>query len=147
MQQQNIEIEAVSTPLGYVYGRDAVYVDRLDYELERRHVTLVGEFNGTLASKSESDDFVKYTLCFEGVYYFNAMELDLHGDYLPIGKTDIKSDWLEYRQSPLLERAKQKAKRELKELRHFILFTYDNVFEIACQNYTLELHVDEQNAE
>ncbi|MFD1888561.1 hypothetical protein [Paenibacillus wenxiniae] len=147
MQQQKSEIEAVNTPLGHLYGRDAIYVDKLDYELNHRQVTLTGEFNGGLASESESDDFVKYTLCFEGVYYFKATELDLHGDHLPTGKTDIKSDWLEYRQSPLLERAKQKGKRELKELRHFILFTYDDVFEIACQSYQLELHPNEHHAE
>jgi hypothetical protein len=147
LSEPTIEIEAVITPLGYLYGRDAIYVDKLDYKLGRGHVTLAGEFNGALASESESDDFVMYTLHFEGVYYFSKVELDLHGDQPPTGKTDIKSDWLEYRQSPLLERARQKGKQELKELRHFILFTYDDVFEIACQHYELQLHPNKSTAE
>lgn len=144
LSEQKSEIEEVITPLGYLYGRDAIYVDKLYYGLGRR-MTLAGEFNGALASKSESDDFVMYTLRFEGVFYFNMVELDLYSDQLPPGQSDIKSNWLEYRQSPLLERAQQN--QELKELRHFILFTYDDVFEIACQRYELELHPNKSNAE
>ncbi len=147
MDKHQYELGAVHTPLGYLYGRDAIYVDKVDYELNDRKVTLTGEFNGALGSESKSDDFIGYTLRFEGVYYFKATELDLHGDYLPTGPVDIKSDWLEYRQSALLEQAQKKGKASLKELRHFVLFTYDDVFEIGCRSYELELHPRKSSAE
>ncbi len=135
-------MDAVRTPLGYMYGRDAIYVDKLDYELERRTVTLTGEFNGALGSDAKSDDFIMYTLRLEGVYYFNVVELDLYGDDVQSvqSQSAYPSNWLEYRHSTLLDNARQQGKAELQRLRHFILFTYDDVFEIVCRMYTLELH-------
>lgn len=135
---EHTEFTAVHTPLGLVYGRDAIYVDKLDYHLDQRELIIQGELNGSLCSESTSDDFIPYRLICSGVYFFQTTELDLY-DERQLSSLSVRSDWVEYTSSSLLNGASKSAKPALKNLRHFILLTYDDVFEIGCTAYKMEI--------
>ncbi|MEW4369064.1 hypothetical protein [Paenibacillus kandeliae] len=140
--------KAVTTPLGLMYGRDAIYVDQVHYQYDRRKLLLEGSLNGELGSESDTEKFVPYQLTFEGVYYFRATELDLHFALDDMEDSENMegpiehSNWVEYTDSPLLRSAREEGKPELQEMRHFVLYTYDDVFKIGCRSYTLKLHTD-----
>ncbi|WP_157259804.1 hypothetical protein [Paenibacillus sp. OSY-SE] len=50
----------VETELGFISGRDAIYVYDIHYDYNRRTVTLQGEFNGLLCSDISSEEFIAY---------------------------------------------------------------------------------------
>lgn len=121
----------VETEFGYLFGRDAIFLDEVIYDC--RNLTLKGEFNGILCSKKQNS-YITYEIEFKGVYYFRSIELDvsitLDNKYWHEG-----TNFDEILDSDVLK-AISKA-RNLK-LRHFLFLTYDDVFEIACQEFVLK---------
>ncbi|MFW5437157.1 hypothetical protein [Paenibacillus apiarius] len=127
--------EPVETELGFISGRDAIYVDAIHYDYNCRTVTFKGEFNGALCSNASSDEFIAYEMVFESVYVFKSIELDVCMELMdPVEVTACS--FMEYVESELLDTV-EKA-RNIK-LKHFLLQTYDDVFIIACKDVKLAL--------
>ena len=51
--QSDQGFQPVETSIGILYGRDAIFLDRLDVDINQDTLTLQGDFNGRLASKSK----------------------------------------------------------------------------------------------
>jgi hypothetical protein len=68
------EYRPIETKIGILSGRDAIYLDSFEYELQGL-LRLSGEFNEKLASRPV-DKFVKYVLTFKNVLAFKVIELD-----------------------------------------------------------------------
>ena len=73
----------LETPIGFLRGRDAIYLDALQYD--GNALILEGECNGHLASNM-SEQWIGYTLKFTGVLAFQVVELDSweHSCYQPV---------------------------------------------------------------
>ncbi|KAF6566910.1 hypothetical protein G9G63_05835 [Paenibacillus sp. EKM202P] len=125
-------IKAIQTPLGELHGRDAVYLDQVHMNYAKKELVLKGEINGGVASEAV-DDFVPYELIFTGIYYFNTIELDVALD-MPEQKYTQGSSFDELTDTPLLATI---ASARGKNLKHFLLKTYDDVLEIACRDYKM----------
>lgn len=129
------KIKAIKTELGEIHGRDAIFLDDIQFNYQKNEVTLIGEISGGLCTESDDEEFIKYELLFKKVYYFNMVELDVSlqmfdhpyhesGSFVEIGNTKILKDI--------------KNARDL-ELKQYVIYTYDDVFVIACQEFELLL--------
>ena len=122
----NIPIE---TPLGCFFGRDCIYLDRASFEDRAARFVLEGEINGNLCTKKRLGEFIPYRLRFFGVLALRVVELD-------------SCDWAcescfdEVRDSDCVRSLGGKA---TPDYHHFFVQTYDDVFEVVCQNYEFEL--------
>ena len=58
--------QPVNTPIGILKGRDAIFLDKLDIDIQQGTLTLEGGFNGRLASEPISEE-VGYSLTFYDV--------------------------------------------------------------------------------
>ncbi len=128
------EICPIETRLGVICGRDSIYLDEVTYDYAHRKVRLSGEINGALCSSSNDDSIIKYKLEFLGIYVFKLAELDLWCEL-----TDIDfciTSFGEIKNSAL---SAQASKVEGANLKHYLIQTYDDVFEIVCKEYKFEL--------
>ncbi|MCE5170832.1 hypothetical protein LQV63_16130 [Paenibacillus profundus] len=125
----------VETELGFISGRDAIYVYDIHYDYNRRTVTLQGEFNGLLCSDISSEEFIAYEMIFEDVYVFKSIELDVCLELMDTEEVTYCSIG-EYTESDLLETIKKARNVHLK---HYVIQTYDDVFVIACKHLKLTL--------
>ena len=127
--------EPIETVAGIISGRDAIFLDDVRVSLYPRVLELRGELNSTLCSKYKDDDsFIKYSLTFSGVLAFAMTELDFR-DHLGTSSFDrvANSEWLdEMRRKD--HSAKVKPNHE-----HYLVFTYDDVFDVACESYELKI--------
>lgn len=123
---QNIPIE---TALGHLDGRDCIYLDRFASEGGPGTLVLEGSVNGNLCTLRQPGRFVPYTLRFRGVLALKVVELDSCG-------WDFESSFDEVRDSEWVRSLGGKASAAM---RHFIVQTYDFVFEIVCAGYEFEV--------
>lgn len=128
-----IEFKPIETEVGIIKGRDSIYLDEINYDCVNKKVELLGELNGELC-ENRKDKFIKYSLEFTGIYIFNMVELDL--SYKLVGMDFSVSSFVEIECSEKLNHAK---KIRNKKLKSFLLQTYDEVFEIICESYTLKI--------
>jgi hypothetical protein len=126
----------VDTEIGIMKGRDAIYLDEIEYNYAKSTVKLIGEINGSLCSKFDGDIFIKYELEFHGVYIYKMIELDLSYELLKIDYGI--SSFIQVVNSDLVKHAKDIRGVDLK---HFVIQTYDDVFEIVCNEYKLSLNL------
>lgn len=128
-------IKAIETELGQIHGRDAIFLDDIQFNYQKNEVELIGEINGLLCSASDDDGFIGYELLFKKVYYFNMVELDvseqMFGDLF-----NESSSFGEILNSKILRDIKNARGLELKQ---YVIYTYDDVFVIACQEFELRL--------
>lgn len=123
----------IKTEIGYLAGRDAIFLDEVIYDT--RTLTLKGEFNGILSTEN-LDGFLGYKINFKNVYYMRSIELDVSFKLLEDEILDCESSFEEMFDTDVLK-AVQKA-RNL-NLRQFMFWTYDDLFEIVCKDYELEI--------
>jgi len=133
-------IKAIKTELGEINGRDAIFLDDIQFNYQKNEVKLVGEINGLLCSEANDDGFIGYELLFKKVYYFNMVELDVSLQMF---------DDLYNESSSFGEILDTKILRDIKnardlELKQYVIYTYDDVFVIACQEFELRLKKEEQ---
>lgn len=119
----------IETALGYLYGRDCVFLHRLTFEDRTRMLVLVGNINGNLCTTRQPKRFVPYTLRFRGVLAVKMMELDSFG-------WDYESSFDEVHDSEWVHTLGGKV---TPEHRHFFVQTYDDVFNVACEGYEFEI--------
>ncbi|MCY9529733.1 MULTISPECIES: hypothetical protein [Paenibacillus] len=129
------QIKAIKTELGEIHGRDAIFLDDIQFNYQKNEVTLIGEISGGLCTESDDDEFIKYELLFKKVYYFNMVELDVSLQMF---------DHSYHESSSFVEIGNTKILRDIKnarglELKQYVIYTYDEVFVIACQDFELRL--------
>lgn len=121
----------IETDIGILWGRDAIFLSNIEFDYNRNLVRLKGD----LASRYDKDNCqTNYTLEFSGVYIFNMVELDLSFEVLEFDFNE--SSFLEVKDSNLVKTAKKIRKVDL---RHFVVQTYDDVFEVVCKDFTMSL--------
>ena len=131
------KIVPIITEVGKIYGRDAIYLDKVNV-INEMTFELNGEFNTNLCSNLNDEDIdKKYKIIFENVHMFKMIELDF--------------DEIEYHSSfDIIENSSQIAKLIKKDresrinkidenYKHFVFRTYDTVFEIIGKDFKLYL--------
>ena len=115
----------IETEIGCLRGRDAIYLDEMNYS--ENVLTLTGECNGRLTS-SPREEWIGYTLSFHGILNFTVTELDLWepGEVWPISSffERVDSPWLKIQDLKVTP-----------SHRHFICMTYDDVVEVFATGY------------
>ncbi|WP_435921469.1 hypothetical protein [Paenibacillus sp. DYY-L-2] len=129
------KIKAIKTELGEIQGRDAIFLDDIQFNYQKNEVRLIGEINGLLCSASNDDGFIGFELLFKKVYYFNMVELDVSMQMFNDPYNE-NSSFAEIQNTKILKDIKDARGLELKQ---YIVYTYDDVFVIACQEFELKL--------
>jgi len=129
------KIKAIKTELGEIHGRDAIFLDDIQFNYQKNEVKFIGEVNGLLCTKSDDDEFIGYELLFKKVYYFNMVELDVSLQMFDNPYNESSS---------LGEVFNTKILRDIKnarnlDLQQYVIYTYDDVFVIACHEFELRL--------
>ena len=120
---------------GIPCGRDAIFLDEIKVDYSSSSAVFIGQFNGHLFDDNYIDGYIDYVLEFTGIYIYRMTELDLSYDLVDIKNEG--SSFFEVKNSKLIEHAKNERNEDL---RHFILRTYDDVFEIVCRDYRLDVN-------
>ncbi|MGM1045857.1 MAG: hypothetical protein ACQEXX_06900 [Bacillota bacterium] len=129
------KIKAIKTELGEIHGRDAIFLDDIQFNYQKNEVKLIGEINGLLCTDSDADEFIGYELLFKKVYYFNMVELDVSLQMFDNPYNESSSFGELFNTKTLRD---IKNARDL-ELKQYVIYTYDDVFVIACQEFELRL--------
>jgi hypothetical protein len=119
-------VAAVSTKVGELHGRDAVYLEQLSQR--RRSLSFEGEINGSLCTaEGLKNKWLGYRLSFFGVRAYECQDLDLCTWQLVSSFDEVReSEWL----------------RELHlegQCHHYFLATYDFVYRIAADRFEFEI--------
>src|SRR5262245_35500722 len=78
MTTSNAEVfQPIQTAIGIVGGRDAIFLDKVQYEIHPLTLTLTGSLNGTLSSVGQSGAVYGYCLTFFHIQAWQTLELDL----------------------------------------------------------------------
>ncbi len=131
--EQNFE--PIETEVGFIRGRDAIFLDEINFNYQKHTVVFSGEFNNSVWSNRINDDkWIKYSLTFSGVLSFRMIELDF-GDFKAKSSFDLvqNSKWIAEMQDF------DSASKVKPDHKHYFLQTYDDVFEIVSQQYELKL--------
>lgn len=125
--------EPIRTDIGYLEGRDAIFLDDVVYD--KRSLTLKGEFNGDLCTEN-IDGYIGYEIKFNSIYYMRIIELDVSSEFLDDEVFRGRSSFYEIYDSDEI-----KSVQEARNLnyRHFMFWTYDDMFEIVCKDYELKI--------
>ncbi len=118
----------IITSYGILSGRDCVFLDRVSFENRTNALLLEGSISGSLCSIPQDVD-LPYTLRFRGVLALNMIELDSWNWKSASSFDEIReSDWI----SSL-------GGKVTLDHRHFFLQTYDDVFQVVCSSYELDI--------
>lgn len=126
--------EPIETPLGIISGRDAFYLDNIRFEYMGKQGTTIsfeGSINGSLCSQNDKNlEWFKYSLAFPHVLVFHMVEFDFSNfsetaSFVQV----INSDWIDECH------AFDTAGKIRYEHNHYILRTYDDVFDIVSRDY------------
>ncbi len=123
----------IETMYGSLNGRDSIYLDEMSMTNRTNNVHLKGELNGSLCSKPPSEKWIPYDLTFEWVLATKVTELDTWESQK---NWYNKSSFDQIRESNWLSSLEGKITPEHK---HYIILTYDDVVEIICKSFKLEL--------
>lgn len=129
------KMKAIKTELGEIQGRDAIFLDDIQFNYQKNEVRLIGEINGLLCSESKDEGFIGFELLFKKVYYFNMVELDVSMQMFN-DEYNENSSFGEILNTKIIKDIKNARGLELKQ---YIVYTYDDVFVIACQEFELRL--------
>lgn len=121
----------VETAIGIIKGRDAIYLNGLDYD--GFDLFLRGTIDGNLASNTTERD-VFYSIRFHGVLALQVLELD----------SWFHLDWSSNRESSFDEVINSRWQASLggkvtPEHKHYSFATYDDVIDVVCLRFELHL--------
>jgi hypothetical protein len=124
--------EPIQTPVGILYGRDAIYLDLMAVDIKAKKVTLHGVINGNLCSIPQRSRFIKYTIAFVDVLALTMIELDsCDGEYSSSFDEVIHSSWVS-----------ELGGKVTSSHRHLVVHTYDDVFNVVCRQFELIIDKD-----
>lgn len=121
--------------LGVLYGRDCIFVDSMtqtDFTL-----TFKGEINGKLASKIEDRIWIPYELNFKKVIKYTSCELDTYEADKNEMQVMSRASFIVIEESDYLKNIPVRCDYNKNDYKHFILYTYDFVFNIFAVDYEL----------
>lgn len=124
-----MEIKPIETELGIIKGRDSILIKAVETFLYPLSLKLSGTVDGTHCTYKLNDRSIPFHLFFNSVEMYNCFMLD----FSPVDK-DLQSSFDEVIDSELLE-----SMRLLKTHKHYIISTYDHVFEVAAKAYDFKL--------
>lgn len=107
-------------------GRDAVYLDRMFHDIDSAYLLFEGQLKSSVSS---SKHFTTYKLRFLQPIHFNCTELDRYKN-----EKYLSSSFDLVLESELLKTIRYNNNN----YQHFILATYDFVYEIICIGYEME---------
>jgi hypothetical protein len=123
----------IATPFGRLSGRDCLRLDGFEFDSRDSSLTLHGDLNGDLCEHSRSGVLLPYVLTFRRVVAMRVQELDSWRDQPASSFDEVDgSTWLGALAGEVGERH-----------RHFVVQTYDEVFDVACEQF--EFVVDAGN--
>ena len=123
---RNVPIE---TALGRFYGRDCIYLDRLVFQDRTTTLVLEGGIDGDLCTVPQRGSFVSYALRFRGVLALKMVELDSWDWGCESSFDEVhESEWL-----------RALGGKVTAAHRHFVVQTYDDVFEVVCETFEFEI--------
>ena len=127
--------EPIETVAGVICGRDAIFLDDVHFDYQKGTVELCGELSSTLCSKykDDEDSFIGYSLTFSGVLAFSMTELDFKDYGSSSFDRVMNSKWLDEM------RRKDHSAKVKPNLEHYLVFTYDDVFDVVCETYELKI--------
>ena len=121
-------LRPVATALGIPKGRDSIYLGTIEHTVCPREITFSGNIESLIADAS-----VPFVLRFHGLLELHALELDFTDFGLPASFVEV----CDSERVAAMKARDHSAK--VRDHRHFILATYDEVFEVICQGYALTL--------
>jgi hypothetical protein len=127
-QQTKQEYQPIQTPIGTLFGRDAIFLDTCALNCDYMSLTLHGTINARLASRPV-DREIAYTLTFVGILALKMVELDSWSHFGASSFDEvIHSNWIRELNGKVTQ-----------EEKHFQLVTYDHVFEVVCSHFRMTL--------
>ena len=127
---------AVVTELGVLRGRDCVFLDAASFEYATNTLVIRGDVNGNLCRPPLTGESIPYAFRFTGVLAQTMVELDSW-------EGPSESSFDEVMDSRWIRKLKGKI---TEEHHHYVLQTYDDVFEIVCDAWALSLESPRQPA-
>jgi hypothetical protein len=122
-------LRPVNTSVGLLRGRDCIYLDSVSLPDEVRVLILRGEINGDLCERRAPGASLPFEACFSGVMAIRVLELD---SWSFTGETSfdevLESSWIA-----------ELGGKVTPEHRHFIVQTYDDVFDIVCDRVEVSI--------
>jgi hypothetical protein len=121
----------IETPLGFVHGRDGIYLDEVIFRDRTNTLVLIGSFNTSHCSAAPKDiiDFDSFRMTFNEVLAVQIIELD-SWDFQCESSFDeiLDSEWI-----------RSLGGKVTATDRHFLIQTYDDVIEVVCGDFEIEL--------
>ncbi len=112
----------VRTELGYLQGRDWIFLDEVIFRNGLNTLVLEGEINGNLCSVKAVGEDIPYQMVFRGVLALKMVELD---SWVFESKSSfdrvLDSSWV-----------KELGGKVNENHQHYLVQTYDEVFEVVC---------------
>jgi hypothetical protein len=116
----------IETTLGVLSGRDALFLDQIEMDIQQGVLQLKGTINGALLAKSLNRD-IAYVLTFFGVLALQLIELDSWDNCATSSFDEVwHSRW-----------QVQLGGKVTPDHRHYLVQTYDDVIEVVCQRFDL----------
>ena len=121
--------EPIETSVGFINGRDAIFLDALLHEGDLSALECTGELSATLCgSYTGSAKWIGFTLKFLRVPFFRGWEIEAYPFKLEKQRSfDLVKD-------PTLLRELDTQKHK-----HYVLSTYDYIYEIVAMDFELTL--------
>ncbi|WP_086932717.1 hypothetical protein [Agarilytica rhodophyticola] len=124
------QIETISTPLGIINGRDAIYLDKVEELFSPHCLSFSGEFNSALCSDTnDEENFISYQIIFEEILIFDCQHLD-YCKY----EVELLSNFDKVNSSSWMKSFNVPA-----EYIHYRFATYDYLYQIISKRYKLIL--------
>jgi hypothetical protein len=127
-------LEAIETDAGTLYGRDTIYLVETSLQYSPIILTLKGFINLPL-----KDAELNYTLTFRQILALSMLELDSWDKTAPKVWYENPSCFVEVKNSEWI--AALGGKISTKHHKHYILATYDEVFQIVCESIHLNIEL------
>jgi hypothetical protein len=121
--------QPIETQFGIFRGRDTLFVDTIALHVYPNELALSGKINGTNASRNPTLKDIVYIIAFHHIKALKMITLDLW-DWKSASCFDevINSQWMAQLNSHVIT-----------DCKHYLLQTYDQVFDIVCRSYSIEL--------
>lgn len=125
--------------LGVLYGRDCIFVDSVVQTDSTLKFT--GEINGSLASKIQDDIWIPYELIFKQVIKYSSCESDTYEADENETHGISKGSFLVIQDSDYLKNIPIRYDYKKYDYRHFMVCTYDFIFNVFAVDYKLKYDV------
>ena len=134
------ETQPIETAIGIIDGRDSIYLDAIAYDYSQHTITFSGEINTRLCSASPyTTRWLPYSLTFQAIIGLRQTEEDFYaGPYDSSFFVVTVSPWFD-------EMRQQDHSGKLgSRHQHFVLATYDDVFDVIAESFALNLGIQRQ---